>query len=221
MTKNLGLALVVAGVVLAAATGSRLSPPEATVVSAEGAAVVSDTKAPADTTVAGPGERLSTWAGESGLPFFGGVALIAVGAVLSRRAQAAEAAAPAAQGGGASAEDFGDVLRDTLDAVRSLAQQAHDRPTTEETWTALREGIEAVQKGHLARLLASDNAVRLRFGLDGHASLFSPIAGGERKLNRAWSALVDRHHGETLASIQAAGDHLEVAVTALQERLSA
>ena len=221
MTKNLGLALVVAGVMLSAATGSRLSPPEATVVGAEGAAVLADTEAPAAETVAGPAERLSSWASDSGLPFLGGVVLIGVGAVLSRRAQAAEAAAPAASGGGASAEDFGTVLQDTLDAVRALAEQAQDRPASDDAWTALREGIESVQKGPLARLLASDNAVRLRFGLDGHASLYSPIAGGERKLNRAWSALVDRHHGETRASIEAAADHLAVAVTALEARLAA
>lgn len=218
--KNLGLLLVVLGVMLAAAAGSRLSPPEVAVAAAEGAAVLTETEAPPPGEVAGPSERLTAWFGTSGLPFLGGVALIAVGAVLSRRAEAAEAAAPAAGGSGVSAEDFGEVLDRTITQVRALAASAEARPADDAAWAALQGGIEGIQKGPLASLLAADNAIRLRYGLDGHASLYSPIAGAERKLNRAWSALVDRHHFETHASISSAADHLDAARGALSALLA-
>jgi hypothetical protein len=53
------------------------------------------------------------------------------------------------------------------------------------------------------------------------AALFSPLSAAERKLNRAWAALVDRHWVEALASIAAAGADLRTtrdALMALQQQ---
>ena len=75
--------------------------------------------------------------------------------------------------------------------------------------------LEGVQKDALARLCASGPQTQARYGVEGMALLFSPLSSAERKLNRAWAAMVDRHWPEAVASVRGASLELDAARQAL------
>ena len=85
---------------------------------------------------------------------------------------------------------------------------SNGRPTQGDL-SDIKQRLEDVQKDALARLCASGSRVQIRYGLEGMAALFSPLSAAERKLNRAWAALVDRHWTEALESVGSAGTDLE------------
>ena len=66
------------------------------------------------------------------------------------------------------------------------------------------------------RLCASGPRVQALHGIEGMAALFSPLSAGERKMNRAWAALVDRHWPEALSSVGGAVVDLEETQAALK-----
>jgi len=55
----------------------------------------------------------------------------------------------------------------------------------------------------------------------GFAEIFGPLSSAERKVNRAWSALVDRHWPETQDSLDGAASDLTEAHRVLQATVEA
>jgi len=166
----------------------------------------------------GPGPRLSGWGGLVGGPFGLGLLLVIAGSVLCRQAIRDELV-----GGGDGSEDgpvdFGVLLEDVLGRARSLQQEmvALEAPT-EADLDAIKAKLEDLQKGDLARLCTSGPKVQQRYGMTGFAEIFSPLSAGERKLNRLWATLVDRHWPEALASAEAAVRGLEAAAQATRDQ---
>ncbi len=158
----------------------------------------------------------------AGLPAAIGLLLIVAGAVVTRKANRAEALADApVQEGEAAPRDFGESLRDFRDAVASMAESMNpeDSPKPshlEET----KQRIEALQFDKLEPLIDSGARVQARFGIAGFASIYGPLAGGERSLNRAWSALVDEHWPEACKSVNFASAQIADAVAELEKQLA-
>jgi hypothetical protein len=162
-------------------------------------------------TTQGPGARLSGWAAQSGFGFGLGLLLVFAGALICRRAIAAELMAEGPSGEDGPV-DFGALLGDVCGRVAALHQEmvALEAPTTDDL-DALKAKLEDIQKGDLARLCESGPKVQQRYGMAGFAQIFSPLSAGERKLNRLWSTLVDRHWPEALASAADAVANLRAA----------
>ena len=114
--------------------------------------------------------------------------------------------------------DFGVLLGDVCRRVTALHKEmvALEAPTTEDL-DALKVKLEEIQKGDLARLCESGPRVQQRFGQVGFAEIFSPLSAGERKLNRLWATLVDRHWPEALVSVEGAAHALNAAHGAVVE----
>jgi len=156
--------------------------------------------------VQGPAERLRGWVSAGGLGFGVGWLLIMAGGWICRGA----ASTPVNRGDdGEVAVDFGCLLDDVHGAIAALAEEmaAHPQPTTDDA-DACKGRLQAIQCDALARLCGSGRRIQAQYGLEGMAALFSPLSASERKLNRAWAALVDRHWPEALASVRAAADDL-------------
>ena len=92
---------------------------------------------------------------------------------------------------------------------------------TETDLDAIKAKLEDIQKGDLARLCESGPRVQQRYGMAGFAEIFSPLSAGERKLNRLWATLVDRHWPEAMASAGGAVKDLEAAVQAVTTQTEA
>jgi hypothetical protein len=56
---------------------------------------------------------------------------------------------------------------------------------------ALKSGVEGVLLGRLMPIVSARLMLSAAHGIEAYAQVFTPIASGERCLNRAWSALVD------------------------------
>ena len=164
----------------------------------------------------GPSERLSGWLNVGGVGFGVGLFLLVVGAWICRKAHASEADSDDVAESGPV--DFGVLLSSVRDDVASLAtdMEALEAPTIE-ALDGFKQRLEDVQKDEMARLCASGPAVQRRHGLQGMAALFSPLSSAERKMNRSWAALVDRHWPESLASVRGALLDLEATQAELSD----
>ncbi len=162
----------------------------------------------------GPAERLAGWQSAGGPGFLAGLLLLIAGAWICRRS-----ASVVSEGSGleSDAADFGVLLNEVHAVIAALHADmvALRAPTTGDA-DDIKQRLEEVQKDALARLCASGPRVQARHGLQGMAALFSPLSAGERKLNRAWAALVDRHWPEALSSIGGAADDLAETCEALK-----
>ena len=165
-----------------------------------------------------PTTRLGDWFSLAGLPFLGGLALIVGGGFIARQAQRETILASGAdKKGGKGPVDFGELLLQLQQNVESLQAAANaDTPSLE----ALVAEIETIQFEQLEPLVESRGKVQARFGVAGFADIFSPLSGGERNLNRAWSALVDQHLPEARTSIEIAAQQIGEAQTALKKQLA-
>jgi hypothetical protein len=206
MMRTLGLLLVILGVGISATFGSILAPAEHTRAVEEGRQALSDGPAPAEVT-AGPAERLTSWAGLAGLPFFGGLVLVVAGASMSRVAAKSalkEGGSPTSDG---KAVDFGALLGELGADTARLADEMKAQTAPEvTTFEAMQKKVEELQREKVERLVAAGPVLQLRYGLDSFAAVFSPMSGGERKLNRTWSALVDQHWPEATRSMTDAAE---------------
>lgn len=164
----------------------------------------------------GPGARLSGWLGSGGVGFGFGLLFLVVGSWICRKAASSEAESETPSDDGPV--DFGVLLTSVREAIAGLVadMDAETAPTVD-ALEAYKDRLEEVQKDEMARLCASGPLVQRRYGLQGMASLFSPLSSAERKMNRTWAALVDRHWPESMASISGALHDLEAAQTELVE----
>lgn len=159
----------------------------------------------------GPEERLSAWGSQSGAMFGLGLALIVIGAFIGRVAVKREAMAePAAGTKDAPAKDFGKVLDELQATVRKLADEANGiAEPKREDFDRIKGEIEQVQLEAFEPLIAARTRVQVKHGMAGFAEIFGPLSSAERKVNRAWSAVVDKHWPEAQASLQNAAVDLE------------
>lgn len=164
-----------------------------------------------------PGARLSGWAGQAGPGFGLGLLLVIAGAWICRVA-IREEMTQTGQGDEAGPVDFGALLGDVQARVHALHAEmlGLEAPTVSDL-EALKVKLEEIQKGDLARLCESGPRVQQRYGQGGFAEIFSPLSAAERKLNRVWATLVDRHWPEAMASIQGATEALTEAQAALAQ----
>lgn len=162
-----------------------------------------------------PKARLNEWLSISALPFGAGCLLIVVGGLIARRSESAEG--EQASDTPAEAVDFGLLLSDILAEVQAIYELSRDlSPEDPNGSKALRQRIQALQRGDLERLIDARGKVRAKHGVTAFAELFGPISQGERRLNRAWSALTDSHIEESTRSLQGACAALEEAAELLQ-----
>lgn len=174
-----------------------------------------------------PEARLTTWASDSG-PFFGiGLLLVVIGAVMGRvsakRAAADPAASRSASGGDdAPARDLGEMLAEIQSAIAELADEAaaNEHPNTDD-YERVKKRIHELTLGAMEQVVESTGRVQSRYGMAAFADIFGPFASGERYLNRAWSALVDRHWEEAASSLERSAADLAKAQRALRDAAAA
>lgn len=174
-----------------------------------------------------PGGRLSQWFADSGVVFLVGLVLVVGGAVLSRIAIQKEAAGgekKPAEGpyreNAEKAEPAGvaalleAMQREVAELSKDMLEHGH--PSSEDV-VRFKERIETVQLERLEALVAAKGELQARYGLGAYAEIFGPLSGAERRLNRAWSALVDDHFPEAKASVERAAQELVTAHEALNK----
>mgnify|MGYP004334155627 FL=1 len=166
--------------------------------------------------VESPGRRFSDWLQQAGGPFALGIILLIVGALLARK----EARAAALGGSekvykGArdkAAVDFGQLLQELNDDLKGANERvAQVSEPSDDDFEQLRYLIKNLQYDKFEPLIESRVRVEARFGVAGFAAIFGPLSAGERQLNRAWSALVDRHWPEAKDSLSRSARSLQSA----------
>lgn len=158
-----------------------------------------------------PGERLSGWMSQSGGWFLLGLLLVVAGAVVGRVAVRKEIEAAGAPGD-AGVLDPSQILGSLLEEIRALHQDMLGKATpTSDDFDRFKDAIDVLLIDKVQPLVEARASLQHRWGLAGFAAVFSPFSAGERRLNRAWSALVDSHWPEACASAERAVQDLQTA----------
>lgn len=137
-------------------------------------------------------------------PFGVGIALAVVGAVLLRRS-----------GGSVAGGSDGDGVRDlaglkaALGELRASAQRVASTPAEGRL-----AALEGLLTGPLVVVIGARTLLAQAHGVEAYALVYTPVASGERCLNRAWSALADARPDEAEAQVHAAVGHLDAALAA-------
>lgn len=157
----------------------------------------------------------ATWPRPSAPLVAAGIAVIAAGILLRRRAGAPTVEHSVAAGSrperrGTLAEGIADAAR----ATRELADQAETL-----TLEAIKERVEGVNWLGAERLGAAQELVAAREGFAVYAEVMAPLATSERLLYRAWSAASDGHRPEVVASLRASAGYAEEAAELAREKL--
>jgi len=135
-------------------------------------------------------------------PFGGGIALAVVGALLLRRQMAAA-------GGKSDSEDGIHDLAGLESALQGVTAQTAALAALPEGEAGLRASLEALLLDQLLPLVEARGLLANAHGVEAYAKVFTPLASGERCLNRAWSALADGHPPEAKAQLARAQAHFE------------
>ncbi len=207
--KSLGILLLSLGVAVCVGAGAQLGQGEYAQIVDHGTIQLS--AAPEvvrpDALPTPARQRVLQWWQTAGNQFMLGMLLLVGGVVLGRIAVGREAEA----NGLADGMDFSTGLARLVAAIDGIAE-------------ALRSGargevlaqLEQLQIELIAPMIDSRSVLQQQFGTTGYASVISPLSSAERLLNRAWSALVDDHAEESLASLELARSEASAAATALQ-----
>lgn len=137
-------------------------------------------------------------------PFAIGIVVALVGAVLLRRQLAAARASGSDDGNGI--QDLAG-LRRGMDAL--VAET--DKLTGVSDPDALKLGVEQVLMETLMPVVAARLMLASAHGIESYAEVYTPLASGERCLNRAWSTLVDGEPSYAGPQIEAARGHFAAA----------
>lgn len=190
------------GDAIAEARGTWLAAVEAEIEPAARAAVL---------TPVAPPDRLATWLDDSGIFFALGLLLVVVGAVLGRVASGREASEEPARDAkdAGPARDLGELLDALREEVAALAAEAGETaaPKSDE-YESMKHRIHEVVLERVEPIADSAPRVQSKYGLAVFADVFGPFSSAERYLNRAWSALVDRHWDEAASSLERAASDL-------------
>ena len=161
-----------------------------------------------------PGERVSAWFNQSGIPFIGGLLLVLIGAVIGRKAVKAEATSDTRKSG-APATDFGALLTALAADLNALSESMGPLPEAGQA-EQVKARIEALQFEAFEPIVEARGRIQARFGIASFAELFSPFSSAERRVNRAWSALVDNHWPEACDSMRIAAVQMSETEVILQ-----
>lgn len=207
--RSLAMVIMVFGVVLAAAGGSRngadhvahrlalmeveQAPDEATKEQAEAALAAHP--------LPEPGERLAQWWQAGGPTFAFGMVLVLAGAGLMRRQHQA-AVRDGGEDGGADVGAMLDALEPVLHALeQALVTLEMDQPPPIIDGEAATQRIDRAMADVIAPLVDRRGELMARHGSVRFVRYFSPLSSGERSLARTWSALTDGHAVEARASL--------------------
>jgi len=190
------LLLLVVGLGLAAASGSRLGERTATARqatwTAEQAQGPGQHKAERyleERGLPGPRVRLAQWWAVGGPGFVGGVLLILAGAVLGRRQVFAEARGDVED---VVRVDFAVALDQVEEALIALEPVLRELPMGD-TADVVRDRLDELQVDVIAPVVDGRGQLMARHGVATFAEYFGPFSAGERNLNRVWSTLTDGH----------------------------
>jgi len=158
-----------------------------------------------------PSKRLSDWFSLAGLGFLMGIILIIVGGLLTRRAIKTELAIESTAEG-EKPMDFGEAIANLRDEIAAMAEEMkphlEDWPD-EDHFEKVKRKLEDLHSEALEPLLQTGPRMQALYGMAGFAAVFGPLSGAERLMNRAWSALVDRHWTEATNSLSIAAENLK------------
>ena len=158
------------------------------------------------------GERLKALFDRAGVPFLIGLVLVVTGSLVSRSAVKAAAQGSGASKDGSGPVDFGAMLHGLHASVSSIADRlAQTHEPTPADFKAMIAEIEALQLEAFEPLVEARGQVQARYGMATFAAIFGPLSGGERFINRTWSALVDKHWPEATQSARSAAQELATA----------
>ena len=171
-----------------------------------------------------PIDRLSAWAMSNGFFFSVGLVLIVIGGLLTRKInrEAATSSKPSEATDGAGPVDFCALLKQLQSEATSLyaALSTTEEPSPEDFERA-QEQIETLQFERVERLVDNRAGIQVRYGIGAFSQIIGPMSAGERNLNRTWSALVDQHWPEAMASLQNATLQLDEACRQMDAVLAA
>jgi hypothetical protein len=120
----------------------------------------------------------------------------------------------------APAVDFGALLAALEGEVAGLAVRMRETPDSAAMRHRIRTELEQLQLTRFEPLVAARTRLQARYGLAAYAEVFGPLSGAERRINRAWTALVDQHWPEARDSVSHAAGQLEAARSALAQVLA-
>lgn len=160
-----------------------------------------------------PSLRVTQWFEQSGIPFLGGLLLVFIGAIIGRRAVKDEASGKGKKGR-AQAIDLTEAIGGLAAELKALADGMGETPETAQI-DSIKDRLEALQFEAFQPIIESRGRAQVRFGIASYAELFGPFSSAERRANRAWSALVDKHWPEARASLRIAADQMAEAETIL------
>ncbi|MGK0361112.1 MAG: hypothetical protein ACI9U2_003430 [Bradymonadia bacterium] len=166
-----------------------------------------------------PGERVSAWFNQSGIPFLGGLLLVVIGAIIGRKAVRAEATSDTGKKG-APAVDFAALLTQLAADLQAISDAMGPLPEAGQP-DAVKTRIEALQFEAFEPIVEARGRIQARFGIASYAELFSPFSSAERRVNRSWSALVDNHWPEARDSMRIAALQMAETEVILQRLISA
>jgi hypothetical protein len=135
-------------------------------------------------------QRLTEWLQAGGAGFGFGVVLIVGGAVLARQQQASDNAGGDASKGGRV--DFEGSLAQIDAVIAEVGLLIADTPM-DETAPEARAVLDALQADVIEPVVDGRGQLVARHGIGAFSEYFGPFSGGERLLNRTWSALTDGH----------------------------
>ncbi|MCB9764924.1 MAG: hypothetical protein H6739_34425 [Alphaproteobacteria bacterium] len=151
--------------------------------------------------------------GASWWPFWAGVVLSTAGGLMLR---AQIKAAAAGQGGGPTL-----TLADVRGRLERLAIDGRALAASIEAgdWDpqALKAGLDDILGTPLLAFTETSGVLAGQAGVAVFAEVMTRFAGAERKLNRAWSALVDEHPDEAAPQVVEAAGLLEDALAAFPQ----
>ncbi|MEM7309407.1 MAG: hypothetical protein AAF682_22180 [Planctomycetota bacterium] len=143
--------------------------------------------------------------------FLLGLGALVAGIFVKRGAVQADAG-DEAEGGGAGISELLLDLDTLAQRVEELAGSAAQLDIDE-----IRGAVDPLLSGELYRLIEHRGVVQAAFGSARFAAIYGPLAGGERFLNRCWSASVDGYPEEARACLGDALPLLQEARTAFRE----
>jgi hypothetical protein len=159
----------------------------------------------------------ATWPAPS-WPLVGvGLAIVAVGVVLKRRAGAPPLVVEDQGGAGKRVARRGslrDGVREAASGIRALAKEAPAMHLE-----AIKQRVEELQHLGADRIGEAQEAISARLGFAKYAELMAPLATAERLLYRAWSAATDGHRPECLRALGDAVPHADDALAAAEKIL--
>ena len=148
--------------------------------------------------------NIHLWRGKS---FFClSVAGLLLGGFLTR---AGEGARSASQAAGGRADSPHRTLKAMQTAIGELKTELAATPDRSLQLDAVVRQVGEVQKTHLTAFVEARAELISMLGLAGYAALMGSFAAAERKLNRAWSAAVDKAYEEAIVCLDEVASLLE------------